>query len=663
MYYQLLLGSKTSSNNVTDAVVKKGRTCSEAHVLMLMQRVTQAEIKEVMFNIPNDKAPGPDGYSSKFFKDTWDIIGEEIGPCAPRFISQTQGGFIHGRSIIENILIFQDIIRMYEKDDISPRCLIKMDLQKAYDTIEWDFLDQMLIALKFPDVFRGWIMQCVSTATYSINLNGNMFGFFKGQRGLRQWDPLSPLLFTICMEYLTWLLNYITETRKFNYHPLCKPMRLTHLMFADDLLLFCKGDANSMMLILRTFATFSSSSGLKMREGKSNVYLGVPIKTTRLTSKDCNPLIDDIVNRIRSIGAKKLSYAGRNFLWDGGVDFMRSPLVAWDKVCKPKKEGGLGLKQDSLWIMAAVGKLVWWIATKADILWVRWVNHTYLKGSDWHTYYPTNYSSWYWRKVCQVRVRFQQAYQQNTWENTPQNGYTIAKGYDFLRERATEVSWHALVWNKWNIPKHSFLAWVYHHGNMNTNQKLYRLGICADDICSACGAATESVDHLFFACDSELYFSRLVLFGVVSPVIVQVSKDKKIHKRFSFLNSWMDHHDYLAIITAALKTDKQGSPMFSFFDKLKSVKKALYVLHKTDFANISLRFKQAKASLVDCQARLLQEPLSATLIQEEKSKLLDYTTLKDTELNILSQRAKTKHIQGAGCCSKYFFAKISERRH
>ncbi|XP_074297994.1 uncharacterized protein LOC141628795 [Silene latifolia] len=257
-YYQLLLGSKNSSNNVIDAVVKKGRTCSEAHVLMLMQPIRQAEIKEVMFHIPNDKAPGPDGYSSKFFKDTWDIIGEEV--------SEAISDFFHSGQLLKQ-------------------------------------LNATLITL-IPKVAR----------------------------------PSTVLEF--------------------------RPIACCNVLYKCISKILC-----------------NSSSGLKMSKGKSNVYfngvpaglknqilqvsgliegklpfryLGVPIKTTRLTSKDCKPLIDKIVNRIRSIGAKKLSYAGRNFLWDGGVDFMRSPLVAWEKVCKPKREGGVRLKQDSLWNMAVV---------------------------------------------------------------------------------------------------------------------------------------------------------------------------------------------------------------------------------------------------------------------------------------------------------------------
>ncbi|XP_074318452.1 uncharacterized protein LOC141655264 [Silene latifolia] len=119
-------------------------------------------------------------------------------------------------------------------------------------------------------------------------------------------------------------MAYITNTHEFKFHPLCKPLKLTHMMFADDLLLFSKGDSYSMMTVLRTFATFSKASGLNLSKGKSNAYfngvpdslkaeimqvsglvegtlpfryLGVPIKTTRLTAHDCKPHIDKGYNR------------------------------------------------------------------------------------------------------------------------------------------------------------------------------------------------------------------------------------------------------------------------------------------------------------------------------------------------------------------------------
>ncbi|XP_074299688.1 secreted RxLR effector protein 78-like [Silene latifolia] len=162
---------------------------------------------------------------------------------------------------------------MYNRKSVSPRFLLKVDLKKAYDSVSWSFLEEMMIALNFPGQFIGLVMESVRTATYSLVLNGDMFGFFKGKKGLRQGDPLSPLLFTIAMEYLSRVLTYVTDTMKFKYHPLCAPLKLSHLTFADDLLLFSRGDVASIMVLLRDFATFFKASGLLMSPSKTSAYL------------------------------------------------------------------------------------------------------------------------------------------------------------------------------------------------------------------------------------------------------------------------------------------------------------------------------------------------------------------------------------------------------
>ncbi|XP_074293358.1 uncharacterized protein LOC141620364 [Silene latifolia] len=120
-----------------------------------------------------------------------------------------------------------------------------------------------------------------------------------------------------------------------------------------------------------------------------------------------------------------------------------------------------------------------------------------------------------------------------------------------------------------------------------------------------------------------------------SPILVYVSHDSKKVKRFSFLNSWIDHPAYFATVAAAWNAEKTGSHMFSLFEKLKSVRVALTKFHKENFNNISLREKDLVAS---------------------------YCRLKETELSILHQQAKVKNIQYSDCSSKYFFVKVSERQ-
>ncbi|XP_074292170.1 uncharacterized protein LOC141619033 [Silene latifolia] len=238
-------------------------------------------------------------------------------------------------------------------------------------------------------------MQCVRSTTFTLSLNGNNFGYFQGQRGLRQGDPISPLLFTICMEYLTRLIKFATDRWPFQYHPLCKNLKLTHLMFADDLLLFCKGKPQSIWLLMRAFSSFSKASGLAMNNSKSEIFFnGVPediregIKQVTVVT-----LINAVLNTLQNYWAQMfiipkciinhIMAICRNFLWDGSSDYHRVPLVAWDKVTLPKKEGGLGIKKADIWNIATVGK-----------------RDVYIKEQDWHTYSPPADATWVWKNTC-----------------------------------------------------------------------------------------------------------------------------------------------------------------------------------------------------------------------------------------------------------------------
>ena len=169
--------------------------------------------------------------------------------------------------------------------------LMKLDMRKAYDTIDWNFIRDLLTAMNFPPHFVALIMQCITTPTYTISVNGTNFGFFKGQRGLGQGDPVSALIFTLVMEYFSRLLHRTSNTNSFKYHPLCRKFHLNYLLFADDLLLFSKRDLNSVAVLLETFKIFSKASGLHINESRSNIYFNglcdreeqKILKTTRLT--------------------------------------------------------------------------------------------------------------------------------------------------------------------------------------------------------------------------------------------------------------------------------------------------------------------------------------------------------------------------------------------
>ncbi|XP_074293359.1 uncharacterized protein LOC141620366 [Silene latifolia] len=465
-YYNSLLGMRHDTLKVRSKVIQTGRVYDQNHWDILLAPATDSEIKETISSIPNEKSPGPDGFfingkllkqpnatnitlipkvdrpsnvlqfrpvacCNVLYKRISKILSNRLSKVLPELICQNQGGFVKGKSIMENILIYQDLIRLYNKPNASPRCMFKIDLQKACDTVEWDFLDKMLQKLNFPPKFRDWIMKYVTTPTFSLNLNWEMFGFFKGKIGLRKGDPISPLLFTMCMEYLSRTLIYTTENYPFKFHPKCAHIKLCHIMFAKDLLLFCKGDKLSIMSVIRAFGTFSKTSGLKLSPGKSNAYFN----GMRQTDKD------EIL-----------------------------------------KEGGLGIRNITLWNIAAMNKLTWWVCSRPDKLWVQWVHHIYLKGANWDEYKPTMDSSWSWRKICQVKDTMRQATMQEDWTNN----YKISQGYNALRKIKPVVHWLHQVWTSWAVPKHRLIAWLIFQNALNTRIKLYRLGVCDRDSCCIC---------------------------------------------------------------------------------------------------------------------------------------------------------------------------------
>lgn len=167
-----------------------------------------------------------------------------------------------------------ELIKGYNRKSISPRCLMKVDLKKAYDSIEWSFLETVLHELGFPNLFVSWIMECVSSVSYSILINGKPCPPFPARKGLRQGDPISPFLFALGMEYLSRCFVDMTEDPNFNFHPRCEKLKITHLMFADDLLLFARADPISVNMMFSAFNPFSSASGLEANLTKSSVYVG-----------------------------------------------------------------------------------------------------------------------------------------------------------------------------------------------------------------------------------------------------------------------------------------------------------------------------------------------------------------------------------------------------
>ncbi|CAM8908457.1 unnamed protein product [Rhodiola kirilowii] len=134
--------------------------------------------------------------------------------------------------------------------------MLKIDISKAYDMVEWKFLKGILELFGFSLQFVNWIMACVTTSKFSVLINGCLEGYFSSSRGLRQGDPISPYLFTLVMEVLSKLLGQIRHSDEYLYHPKCAKIILSHLMFDDDVIIFSKADLGSLMKIKEALNVF-----------------------------------------------------------------------------------------------------------------------------------------------------------------------------------------------------------------------------------------------------------------------------------------------------------------------------------------------------------------------------------------------------------------------
>ena len=161
----------------------------------------------------------------------------------------------------------------YHRDKGPPRCALKVDIKKAYDTISWSCILGILASMGTPVYLLECIKACITTPFFSVSVNGELAGFFASKRGLRQGDPLSPLLFIIAMEALSRSLSVAARSQEFQFHPKCKEINLTHLTFADEIFLFAGGTKSSVQVIMDELNRFEEFSGLQVNKQKSAIFI------------------------------------------------------------------------------------------------------------------------------------------------------------------------------------------------------------------------------------------------------------------------------------------------------------------------------------------------------------------------------------------------------
>ncbi|KAL4271167.1 hypothetical protein GQ457_13G010790 [Hibiscus cannabinus] len=461
-----------------------------AQIQQLESSFSESEIWEVINNFDGNRAPGPDGFNLNFFKRYWSqlkndilkffsdfyhhrnwvaninhsflvlipkkpnpdslddfrpislvngvykilakVLGNRLRKVMDCLISKTQFAFIPGHQILDCSLIANEVIDSVQRLG-SMGMALKIDFKKAYDSVDWNFLLKIMEAMGFGERWRRWVLCCISTVSISVLVNGSPTERFNISRGLRQGCPLSPLLFNLVGESLSLMLGKGVDVGLFfglrvgrNHNSIA----ISHLQFADDLLVFCEAKETHVLAVRRVLRVFELASGLHINIKKSRLfginvaqdtlmawssaigsvvgsfpseYLGLPLGVRRNSTALWDPLIKKLSSCMTSWKSSQLSFAGRitlvksvmsavpiyymslfrmssgvcnritgmvsNFLWGGSVDKRKIHWVKWEMLCRPVQDGGLGFTNFGTQNRCLLGKWMIRFGSDSDCLW------------------------------------------------------------------------------------------------------------------------------------------------------------------------------------------------------------------------------------------------------------------------------------------------------
>ena len=301
----------------------------------LTRGVTMEEIRDSVFSIGPTKAPGPDGFTGDFYQTFWaeinpTIIKEvrmffdnnfldpdhnhtniclipkvvpptsmsdfrPIALCNVSYkiiskilvnrlkkhlsglITENQAAFIPGRMITDNIIIAHEVYYSLKsrKRQANSYMALKTDITKAYDRLEWKFLEETMKHMGFDPKWITWIMKCISSVNFSVLINGSPYGHITPSRGIRQGDPLSPYLFILCAQVLSHMMHQAERNNLLKGIKLStRGPSISHLLFADDSLFFTLANQRSCKAIKTVLSKYEEVSGQAVNLRKSAITFG-----------------------------------------------------------------------------------------------------------------------------------------------------------------------------------------------------------------------------------------------------------------------------------------------------------------------------------------------------------------------------------------------------
>ncbi|XP_047340247.1 uncharacterized protein LOC124943821 [Impatiens glandulifera] len=276
-FYRDLIGTRresTSHIHFLHQILTKKVTMEESR--RMIEVISKEEIKHALFSMSWDKSPGPDGFNAKFFKENWGVIGHEV--------SEGVLEFFQNRRMLKQWNVM-GLLKIYGRKYISP--------------------------------------QCISTPNFIVSVNEVHDGYFKGENGVRQGDPLSSYLFVLIMGIFENVFKMLRKNLPYIHHPQCREEDITHIFFADDLFIMAHAFSSVTSLVINEGKILAFYGGVKEEIKASNFYivgilegslpvcyLGIPLSAKQLQISHCRSLIEKVKNSMNGWATKRLSYAG-----------------------------------------------------------------------------------------------------------------------------------------------------------------------------------------------------------------------------------------------------------------------------------------------------------------------------------------------------------------
>nr|CAN64640.1 hypothetical protein VITISV_033931 [Vitis vinifera] len=345
---------------------------------------------EALMEMSGDKAPGPDDFTMAFWQSCWGFVKGEILEMFKEFYEQssflkslnntflvlipkkggaadlgdfrlisllgglyklmakvlanrlkrvlnkvvapTQNAFVMGRPILDASLIANEVIDSWQKRK-EKGLICKLDIEKAYDSINWQFLLKTLHKMGFGSKWLGWMWSCISFAKFSVLVNGVPAGFFPSSKGLRQGDPLSPYLFVLGIEVLDALIRRavaggylsgcsIQGDRRHN-------LKISHLFFADDTIVFCEANKEHLTHLSWILLWFEAASGLRINLDKSEIILVGVVEEIEEMAVELGCRVGSLPSQYLGLPLGASNKAPS--VWDGMEEKVRRKLARWKR--------------------------------------------------------------------------------------------------------------------------------------------------------------------------------------------------------------------------------------------------------------------------------------------------------------------------------------------